>query len=92
MCIFALGIGLVGASAHQPGPALHVNLRFGVNSTIHRVFLLPYPAMTLLRTLKWMASLVLALVIAAVLFVALFGWNWLRAPLENKVLEQTGRA
>ena len=48
--------------------------------------------MTLLRTLKWMASLVLALVIAAVLFVALFGWNWLRAPLENKVLEQTGRA
>ena len=33
----------------------------------------------------------LAIVIAAVLFIALFGWNWLRAPIEKKVLEQTGR-
>lgn len=48
--------------------------------------------MTLLRTLKWLASAVLALVIVAVLFVALFGWNWLRAPLERQVLAQTGRA
>ena len=50
------------------------------------------PATILLRTLKWTASVVLALVIAAVLFFALFGWNWLRAPLEKKVFEQTGRA
>lgn len=35
--------------------------------------------------------MVLAIVIAAVLFIALFGWNWLRAPIEKKVLEQTGR-
>lgn len=34
----------------------------------------------------------LALVIAAVLFVALFGWNWLRTPLEQQVLAKTGRA
>ncbi|MBE0474704.1 AsmA family protein [Rhodoferax sp.] len=47
--------------------------------------------MTLPRTLKWIASAVLALVIAAVLFIALFGWNWLRAPLQQKVLAQTGR-
>lgn len=47
--------------------------------------------MILLRTLKWMASAVLALVIVAVLFIALFGWNWLRAPLERQVLAQTGR-
>lgn len=47
--------------------------------------------MTLLRTLKWIASAVLALVIAAGLFIALFGWNWLRAPLQQQVLEQTGR-
>ena len=39
--------------------------------------------MILLRTLKWLASAVLALVIVAVLFVALFGWDWLRAPLER---------
>ena len=50
------------------------------------------PASILLRTLKWTASLVLAVVIAAALFAALFGWNWLRAPIEKKVLEQTGRA
>jgi AsmA protein len=48
--------------------------------------------MILLRTLKWLASAVLALVIVAVLFIALFGWNWLRAPLERQVLAQTGRA
>lgn len=47
--------------------------------------------MTLPRTLKWIASAVLALVIAVVLFIALFGWNWLRAPLQQQVLEQTGR-
>jgi AsmA protein len=47
--------------------------------------------MILLRTLKWLASAVLAVVIVAVLFVALFGWNWLRAPLERQVLAQTGR-
>lgn len=47
--------------------------------------------MILLRPLKWLASAVLALVIMAVLFVALFGWNWMRAPLERQVLAQTGR-
>ena len=45
----------------------------------------------ILRTLKWAASLLLALVILTVLLVAMFGWNWLRAPLEKKVLAQTGR-
>ncbi len=45
----------------------------------------------LLRTLKWTASAVLALVILTFLFIALFGWNWLRAPLERQVLTQTGR-
>ena len=27
-----------------------------------------------------------------VLFIAVFGWNWLRAPIERNVLEKTGRA
>mgnify|MGYP001580599840 CR=1 FL=1 len=27
----------------------------------------------------------------AVLFIAVFGWNWLRDPIEHKVLEKTGR-
>ena len=33
----------------------------------------------------------LALVATAVLLLALFGWNWLRAPLAQVVLAQTGR-
>lgn len=45
----------------------------------------------ILRTLKWAASLMQALVILAVLFVGMFGWNWLRAPIEKKMLAQTGR-
>jgi AsmA protein len=45
----------------------------------------------ILRTLKWAASGLLALAILAVLVVAIIGWNWLRAPLEKQVLEQTGR-
>ncbi len=47
--------------------------------------------MSLLRILKWTASVLLALVIAAFIFIALFGWNWLRAPLERQTLAQTGR-
>lgn len=38
-----------------------------------------------------MAGVLLTLLILAVLCIALFDWNWLRAPLERKVLEQTGR-
>ncbi|WP_296494836.1 AsmA family protein [Rhodoferax sp.] len=49
------------------------------------------PATILLRTLKWAASLLLAIVITAALLIALFGWNWLRAPVQKMVFEQTGR-
>jgi AsmA protein len=41
--------------------------------------------------LKWAAALLLAPVVLAVLFVAIFGWNWLRAPIERLALEKTGR-
>jgi len=34
--------------------------------------------MRLPRSLKWLFSAVLALVIAPLLFVAVFGWNWLQ--------------
>lgn len=42
--------------------------------------------------MKWFGVLVLAPVVLAVAFVALFGWNWLRGPLERQVTERTGRA
>ena len=42
--------------------------------------------------LKWVAAAVLALPLLAVLYVALFGWNWARGPLQRAVTEKTGRA
>ena len=33
----------------------------------------------------------LAPVLLAVLYIAIFGWNWLRGPVERMTLEQTGR-
>ena len=47
--------------------------------------------MTLARPLKWIAGFVLAPVLLAILFIAIFGWNWLRAPIERATLEKTGR-
>ena len=47
--------------------------------------------MTLSRFLKWTAGLFLTLVVMAVLFIALFGWNWLRGPIERMAVEKTGR-
>ena len=43
------------------------------------------------RLLKWIAGLLLTLVLLAVAFIAIFGWNWLRGPIERMTLEKTGR-
>jgi len=47
--------------------------------------------MTLPRSLKWTAGIILAPIVLAVLFVAIFGWNWLRVPIERMTLDKTGR-
>lgn len=47
--------------------------------------------MNWLRSLKWIAGILLAPVVLSVLFIAVFGWNWLRAPIERVTLEKTGR-
>ena len=47
--------------------------------------------MTLLRSLKWLAGVFLAVVVLATLFITIFGWNWLRSPLERMTAEKTGR-
>lgn len=47
--------------------------------------------MTLARSLKWLASAVLASVMLVALFIIIFGWNWLRAPMERMALEKSGR-
>ena len=47
--------------------------------------------MSVSRWSKWTAGLLLAPVLLAVLFVAIFGWNWLRGPVERMTLDKTGR-
>ena len=47
--------------------------------------------MTLARPVKWVAGVVLAPVLLAVLFIAIFGWNWLRGPILRMAAEKTGR-
>lgn len=47
--------------------------------------------MQLPRYIKWLVSILLALVLLVAAALALLDWNWLRAPIERKVLEQTGR-
>jgi AsmA protein len=47
--------------------------------------------MTPSRLLKWTAGLLLAPVLLVVLLIAIFGWNWLRGPIERMTLDKTGR-
>jgi AsmA protein len=44
-----------------------------------------------LRILLWTLAALFAPALLAVLYIALFGWNWLRSPLERLVVDQTGR-
>ena len=47
--------------------------------------------MTLPRLLKWIAGVLLAPIVLVTLFIAIFGWNWLRGPIERMTVERTGR-
>ena len=47
--------------------------------------------MRLPRSLIWIAGVLLAPVVLAALWIAIFGWNWLRGPIERMTTEQTGR-
>jgi AsmA protein len=47
------------------------------------------------RALTWWAASLAALFLLPLLgalVLAVFGWNWARGPLQNVVLERTGRA
>ncbi len=44
------------------------------------------------RGFKWAAALSVAPFLLAALLIALFGWNWLRAPIEHQVSSATGRS
>lgn len=87
--IFKAWPGSVSALAHR---CRHPFALACKNSALLQHIFFNFEHITMiLRTLKWAASVLLALVILAVLFIAIFGWNWLRAPIEKKVLAQTGR-
>ena len=47
--------------------------------------------MTPARSLKWIAGALLLPVLLTAGYVALFGWNWLRGPIERITTERTGR-
>ena len=47
--------------------------------------------MKFLRFFKWPAAAALAVVTGATVFILLFGWNWLRQPVESYALNKTGR-
>jgi uncharacterized protein involved in outer membrane biogenesis len=44
------------------------------------------------RLIKWAAVIVLVPPLLATIFIAIFGWNWLRSPVQKVVAEKTGRA
>ncbi len=43
------------------------------------------------RIVLWLTALLVAPVGLAVLLIAIFGWNWLRAPIESLTEQKTGR-
>ncbi len=47
--------------------------------------------MTRSRLIQWTAGLLVAPVLLIVVLIAIFGWNWLRGPIERMTLEKTGR-
>lgn len=44
------------------------------------------------HVLRWLGAALLVPLLLAALAIAVFGWNWLRSPLERLAVDQTGRA
>lgn len=47
--------------------------------------------MILLRTLRWLLLTVFLAIVAGTIYVGIYGWNWLREPVERISKEKTGR-
>lgn len=43
------------------------------------------------RSFLWLAAAVATPIVLSVLLIALFGWNWLRSPIEHIAEQKTGR-
>ncbi len=47
--------------------------------------------MTLPRPLKWIAGILLTIIVLLALVIAFMDWNWLRGPIAHRVTAATGR-
>ena len=47
--------------------------------------------MNLPRPLKWIAGILLTLIVLIALVIAFFDWNWMRGPISRRVTAATGR-
>jgi AsmA protein len=45
----------------------------------------------MVRAIRWTGAAVLTVMLLVVLTITLFGWNWLRGPIERFTLQKTGR-
>ena len=52
---------------------------------------MPRILLAISKTILWVGAAMLALVMLCALAIAIFGWNWLRDPLESFALKKTGR-
>ena len=52
---------------------------------------MPRILLAISKTILWVGAAMLALVMLCALAIAIFGWSWLRGPLESFALKKTGR-
>jgi AsmA protein len=45
----------------------------------------------LTRVLVWTVAVLITPLLLALLYISLFGWNWMRSPVEHLALQKTGR-
>ena len=50
------------------------------------------PVMTLPRPLKWIAGILITLIVLIALIIAFMDWNWMRGPISRRVTAATGRS
>ena len=63
-----------------------------MSNTTPPTSLLPRILVLVSRTLMWVGAALLVVVLLCALGIAVFGWNWLRSPLEQFALQKSGRA
>lgn len=63
----------------------------GISASGHGERLVSHVRRNVFRFVARFVAVLVSLLLLAALYITLFGWNWLRAPLEREVLQRTGR-